>query len=174
MIEGRITEINIDKVKARVQRAVQRRMSEGAPVSERTTVERRKLLFKDTAALESLLLESLPVSDANSTTSEFYAQAEAAAEHKSARRYHIDNLLKYDDQEFVWNVYLALLKREPDEEGLQRHLRELRSGRANKIDVLGRVRYSAEGKRKNVPIDGLRARAAVRRLYRAGRRLLSR
>jgi Domain of unknown function (DUF4214) len=138
-------------------------------VSEKISEQRRELLFKDRPALESLLLESLPA-----TTSEFSAQVEAAAEHKSARRYHIDDLLKYDDQEFVWNVYLALLKREPDEEGLQGHLRELRNGRANKIDVLGRVRYSPEGKRKNVPIDGLRARAAVRRLYRAGRRLLSR
>jgi hypothetical protein len=173
MIEGRTAEINIDEVKSRIQRAVQRRPLEDAPVSESATAERRKLLCEDRESLERLLLESLPASDAYPTTSEFFAQAEAA-QHKSARRYHIDQLLKYDDQEFVWNVYLALLKREPDEEGLQRHLRELRSGRANKIDVLGRVRYSAEGKRKNVRIDGLRARAAARRLYRAGRRLLSR
>ena len=79
----------------------------------------------------------------------------------SRTRYKLDELLQYDDQEFIWNAYRALLKREPDEAGFRGFLERLRSGRRSKIDLLASIRFSPEGKRKNVAIDGLLSKALV-------------
>ncbi|HSP61775.1 MAG TPA: methyltransferase domain-containing protein, partial [Pyrinomonadaceae bacterium] len=46
------------------------------------------------------------------------------------------------------------------------YLKKLRSGRFNKIDVLASLRFSPEGRRNAVTIDGLRTPAFIRRLYR--------
>ena len=85
---------------------------------------------------------------------------------RSDDHYHVDDLLKYHDSQFIGNAYRALLRREPDEPGLNTYLDKLRSGRFNKIDVLANIRFSEEGRRNNVPVDGLRGRAAIRRCYR--------
>jgi hypothetical protein len=76
-------------------------------------------------------------------------------------RYKLHELLQYDDHEFIWNAYRALLKREPDETGFKGFLERLRSGQRTKIDILASIRYSPEGKRKNVTIDGLLRKALV-------------
>ena len=76
-------------------------------------------------------------------------------------RYKLHELLQYDDHEFIWTAYRALLKREPDETGLNGFLERLRSGQRTKIDVLASIRYSPEGRRKNVSIDGLLRKALV-------------
>lgn len=76
-------------------------------------------------------------------------------------RYKLHELLQYDDHEFIWNAYRALLKREPDETGFIGFLERLCSGQRTKIDVLASIRYSPEGRRKNVSIDGLLRKALV-------------
>lgn len=76
-------------------------------------------------------------------------------------RYKLHELLQYDDHEFVWNAYRALLKREPDETGFKGFLERLVSGQRTKIDVLASIRYSPEGRRKNVSIDGLLRKALM-------------
>lgn len=76
-------------------------------------------------------------------------------------RYKLHQLLEYDDHEFVWNAYRALLKREPDETGFKGFLERLLSGQRTKIDVLASIRYSPEGRRKNVSIDGLLRKALM-------------
>lgn len=81
-------------------------------------------------------------------------------------RYKLHQLLQYDDHEFVWNAYRALLKREPDETGFKGFLERLRSGQRTKIDVLASIRYSPEGRRKNVGVDGLLSKALVRKATR--------
>jgi hypothetical protein len=81
-------------------------------------------------------------------------------------RYKLHELLQYDDHEFIWNAYRALLKREPDETGFKGFLERLRSGQRTKIDVLASIRYSPEGRRKNVGIDGLLGKALVSRAVR--------
>jgi SAM-dependent methyltransferase len=80
--------------------------------------------------------------------------------------YYVNDLLQYHDHTFIWNAYRALLKREPDEAGLKQFLKSLRSGRVNKLDVLASLRFSPEGKGKNVRVDGLTSRPMLRRLYR--------
>jgi 2-polyprenyl-3-methyl-5-hydroxy-6-metoxy-1,4-benzoquinol methylase len=80
-------------------------------------------------------------------------------------RYHVNDLLKYNDRNFLQNAYLAILKRGPDATGYAAFIDSLRSGRLNKLDVLARLRYSPEGRAKKVQIDGLFFPAAVRFSY---------
>ena len=82
------------------------------------------------------------------------------------RRYKLDELLQYDEHEFIWNAYRALLKREPDVTGFKGFLERLRSGQRTKIDVLASIRYSPEGRRKHVGIDGLLSKALVSKAFR--------
>ena len=79
----------------------------------------------------------------------------------SCSRYQLHELLQYDDHEFIWNAYRAVLKRAPDETGFKGFLQRLRSGQRSKIDVLASIRYSPEGRRKHVSIEGLLRKALV-------------
>jgi len=81
-------------------------------------------------------------------------------------QYHVNDLLKYHDRNFIQNAYRAILKRGPDPAGSSGFLEGLRSGHLNKIDILARLRFSAEGRAKRVRIEGLLAPAAVRMAYR--------
>lgn len=85
---------------------------------------------------------------------------------RSDDRYRMDDLLKYQGQEFVRNAYRAILKREPDEAGYLQHLKMLLGGRFDQVDVLASLRYSAEGREKGVHVEGLALPATARRLYR--------
>jgi len=84
----------------------------------------------------------------------------------SDNHYQVNDLLKYHDRAFIQNAYLAVLKRGPDATGFHEFIDALRSGRMNKIDVLARLRYSAEGRAKKVEVDGLLLPAGIRLLYR--------
>lgn len=81
-------------------------------------------------------------------------------------RYHVNDLLKYHDRTFIQNAYRAILKRGPDATGYQSFIESLRTARLNKIDILARLRYSAEGRAKQVEIEGLRVPALIRKAYR--------
>jgi O-antigen chain-terminating methyltransferase len=81
-------------------------------------------------------------------------------------QYHINDLLQFHDREFVRNAYRAILKREPDEPGLNTYLERLRSGHRNKIDILASLRFSPEGRQRKVRVDGLRIPALLRSLTR--------
>lgn len=84
----------------------------------------------------------------------------------SSNHYHVNDLLKFHGDEFVRNAYRALLGREADEAGLARHLEGLASGRFNKMDVLGSLHSSPEGRSAQIKLDGLALPVAVRRLGR--------
>ncbi len=77
--------------------------------------------------------------------------------------YHAAELLRFHDREFLRNAYFALLKRAPDASGFEVYLERLRAGELNKIDVLGKLRYSPEGERREVRIKGLRFPFLLRR-----------
>ena len=78
----------------------------------------------------------------------------------------IKDLLKLDDEGFIKKSYSAILKRETDEEGLADYLLSLRDGSMDKIDIIEALRYSGEGKDKNVKIKGLRKFLIIREIYR--------
>jgi hypothetical protein len=172
MIETREPDINIEALKTRIQQAIERREAEGQTSFAKASAELFELLRRDDFSPDSLLAD-LPASDARlPATSEFSPQpnfVRAADDH-----YHVSDLLKYENHQFIWNAYLALLKREPDEEGFTRFLERLHSGQLSKIDILARLRYSPEGKRMKVTIDGLRRHALIRRVYRLPALALSR
>lgn len=84
---------------------------------------------------------------------------------RSDDHYHVNDLLKYHDRAFVQNAYRAILKRGPDATGYKSFIDALRSGRLNKIDVLARLRYSTEGRAKQVHVDGLFVPSGIRLLY---------
>ena len=69
--------------------------------------------------------------------------------------YKLPDFLQYYDEEFVRNAYRGILKREPDLEGLNYFLARLRNGEQDRIEVLGRLRYSKEGRNKNVKIRSI-------------------
>lgn len=76
------------------------------------------------------------------------------------------DLLKYDDVQFVENLYLKLLERDVDQEGLVSNVNALRLKRASKIDlILGIVashEYNAKG--KNIKIKHLRFNIRLNKL----------
>jgi SAM-dependent methyltransferase len=76
-----------------------------------------------------------------------------------------DSLLLYSDGEFVRQAYLLVLAREPDPLGGGNFLRLLREGRMSRIEILGSLRYSPEGRRKKIRVDGLFWRFAMNLLY---------
>ena len=67
----------------------------------------------------------------------------------------VRDLLQFNDEDFLRNAYKMILLREPDPDGMNTHLMKLRSGVLSKVDILGRLRYSKEGRTKQVRIKWL-------------------
>jgi len=149
-------EIDIQKIRSEIQRAVARRQAAGQTSFINASARLLELLSQDSSSLTEV--------SSDGADGQFRSQPKFVPHDND--HYHISDLLKYHDRDFVWNAYRALLKREPDSEGLTAFLEKLRSGRFNKIDVLASLRFSPEGRRRQVTIDGLRLPATVRRLYR--------
>lgn len=83
---------------------------------------------------------------------------------RNLSKYKLNDLLAYDDAEFVYNAYRAILKRAPDPQGLDNALTDLRNARSDKIDILAELRYSGEGIAKGVRIPTLGLHAFFRRI----------
>ncbi|WP_395788870.1 methyltransferase domain-containing protein [Aquimonas sp.] len=83
------------------------------------------------------------------------SSAAAALEWLQRREFRLDELLTPHDSEFVASAYRALLKRAPDYEGARNFLGQLRSGQLSKGEVLGRIRFSPEGRMHGVRVRGL-------------------
>jgi len=82
------------------------------------------------------------------------ARESAPMEYKEGG-YHINDFLKYHNEDFVANAYQAVLSRSPDPSAFKYFLSNLRSGKMTKAEVLGRLRYPAEGRVRHVRIKGL-------------------
>ena len=81
-------------------------------------------------------------------------------------RYKLSDLLGFHDEAFVRNAYAVILKREPDDAGFAEYFGNLRSGRYSKIDILRSLRFSPEGRKANVSVEGLSWFVQWRKLYR--------
>jgi O-antigen chain-terminating methyltransferase len=81
-------------------------------------------------------------------------------------RYTLDELLDRHDEDFLRTAYRVLLSRSPDASGLESFLGGLRAGRLSKIDILGRLRFSREGRQRGVPVQGLLLPWLVQTAYR--------
>ena len=89
----------------------------------------------------------------------------AAASTSAADTMTLQNLTKFHDEEFVKSAYRTLLRRDPDPVGLQNYLKQLRSGRMNKIEILGDIHSSAEGRQVGVEVTGLKRAYLFQRLF---------
>jgi len=79
--------------------------------------------------------------------------------------YNISDFLNYHDETFVRNTYRCILGREPDFPGLEFYLEKLRSGEFSKVEILGRIRYSPEGRSKKIKINNILPLFAINRIY---------
>lgn len=70
-------------------------------------------------------------------------------------QYRLDDLLQYEDEEFVENAYRAVLRRAPDDQGLSQFTGQLRAGALTKVEILAALRWSPEGLARSVHVDGL-------------------
>lgn len=69
--------------------------------------------------------------------------------------YTVSELVRHSDRAFVDNAYRAILRRPPDDGGMDVYLTKLRNGEMTKIEVLAALRWSPEGTRRSVHVDGL-------------------
>jgi len=109
--------------------------------------------FRDAHDIEHALY------DARSRRNVFYRSPNGALPFsvRLDRRYSIGDFCCHDGVAFVTAAYQGLLERQPDAEGAAYFL-ALREGGARKAMILGRMRYSSEGRLRNVYVHGLRAR----------------
>ena len=91
---------------------------------------------------------------------------ESAAAIPRKKEYTVAEFLDYHDEDFIRNAYRGVLGREPDPEGARRFLDVLRTGDLAKVEVLGRIRFSPEGRAAGVRVTGLRFPFAMRTLRR--------
>jgi SAM-dependent methyltransferase len=86
--------------------------------------------------------------------------------HEKSDGYQMDDYLKYHHKDFVVNAYRGILKRSPDADGFDHFLRDLQSGKITKAEILGRLRYSPEGRSKKVKVKGLAVNFGIQLLFR--------
>jgi len=70
-------------------------------------------------------------------------------------KYTLAEFLEYQDADFIRSAYRGILRREPDAGGYEHYGNLLYTGKMSKIEILGRLRYSAEGRFCKVPVRGL-------------------
>lgn len=64
------------------------------------------------------------------------------------QEYDLNDFLVYKDEIFIQNLFRGILQREASEEEYSEYLQLLQSGRSEKIQIMGKLRYSKEGKEK--------------------------
>lgn len=79
----------------------------------------------------------------------------AAARLADQSRYVLSDFLRFDDEDFVDIVYSKLLRRPADPAGREGYVTALRSGVLSKVEILGSIRFSEEGRERAVHVDGL-------------------
>ncbi|MFO7886218.1 MAG: DUF4214 domain-containing protein, partial [Desulfobacteraceae bacterium] len=77
------------------------------------------------------------------------------------RTLHINDLLQYHDRAFVSAAYQAILQRYPDGAGSEHFLDRLRKGDLDRVELIGRLRFSPEGRARAVAVKGLLPRLMV-------------
>ena len=79
--------------------------------------------------------------------------------------YIVSDFNQYNGEVFIRNIYLTVLKREVDLLSLEYYLSQLMSGKKSKTEILSSIRFSKEGRAKNVNILGIKKRYILTLLY---------
>jgi SAM-dependent methyltransferase len=80
---------------------------------------------------------------------------------ENGRTLHINDLLQYHDRAFVSAAYQAILQRYPDGAGSEHFLDRLRKGDLDRVELIGRLRFSPEGRSRGVAVKGMLPRLMV-------------
>jgi len=80
-------------------------------------------------------------------------------------QYHLNELVHFNDEEFIQVAYQLILKRNPDIGGLEYYLGRLKSGKWSKENILFRLLQSKEGKSCGVTITSLIPSLCLRIIY---------
>ncbi|NMC12512.1 MAG: DUF4214 domain-containing protein [Chloroflexi bacterium] len=147
-----IPDIDLDEIMEKIRLEVARRKTQTLQVDEYDTINVKETqLFRFIKKVQ-LTLKKLP----------FYKQIYGIAINFKAlipqyqpQPINVTDLLKYDDEEFINHAYRVILKREPDNSGYDYYLYALKNNRLNKVEILGRLRYSKEGRQLRTKVKGL-------------------
>jgi SAM-dependent methyltransferase len=148
MSDIRNTEFDLDVLMRRIRDEVARRKAASGRVA---------------MAMDPALVSVAPITEAPSqdmTKLPRLSESSGLIERKD--RYTITEFLAFHDEDFIRNAYRGVLRREPDAGGFAAFLEALRQGRKSKVEVLGRMRFSAEGRTAGVSVRGLTLRFALR------------
>lgn len=156
--------LKMGELMRRIQESAARKEAQGEISRVDTTSIFSELQEAESGAPAEASINALSSSALQITLPQLSLETEPLA--TDGDEYHVNDLLKYHDKEFVRNAYRAVLKREADDAGYRHHLDNLRGGQYNKMDILAALRYSPEGLERNVRIKGLRLPSTLRRLYR--------
>lgn len=77
--------------------------------------------------------------------------------------YVVGDFLQYFGPAFIRNAYMAILRRQPDTAGFSIYQQALLNGSLSRIEILGDLRWSPEGLKHAVHVDGLLAPVLVER-----------
>jgi len=141
MIETKNPEINVDELMKRIRAEVAGRKGRGqnASVPSEYKTSQSSLPFEN-HVIPRLHLSSLSLREPFSL--------------RNDGSYQINDFLIYHNEEFIKNAYQGILGRAADPVGLDLYLNRLGGG-VSKIEILGRLRYCSEGRKKGNKIRGL-------------------
>jgi O-antigen chain-terminating methyltransferase len=143
MIETNIKDLSIEEIIQKIKQEVTKRKHSLIQECETSEVV---ISQKNEQIITDIHYENINIVDAgieNFTQKEVYIYAD---------------FTKYHDVEFIRNCYRVLLKREADVEGMNNYLTKLRNGQLSKSEIISILRYSKEGKTKNVKLLGSKKR----------------
>ncbi|MFH0728826.1 MAG: methyltransferase domain-containing protein [Pseudomonadota bacterium] len=71
------------------------------------------------------------------------------------RSFNLTDFVCLHGRSFIQAAYAGILKREPDQNGYDRYFEALQNGSMSKPEILGRLRYSSQGRQQHVAVRGL-------------------
>jgi SAM-dependent methyltransferase len=146
MSEHSEPEINLEELMVKVRAEVKRRQA-----SKGLTRERQGIAYP--SRVRSRGAESSRRADGPITAASRFQIKEAG--------YTVHDFLQYHDAEFLKCAYRGILGRTPDPSGYETYLSALRTACMTRVEVLGRLRYSTEGRDRNVRVRGLLPRLLI-------------
>ena len=169
MIQPRSAEIDVDKLMQRIREEVAKRQLMQANASPQVEQTQHSAAPASATGATTETASSHDVATPSAVKLHLpepcRIDLQPAFQHSTNSQYHVNDLLPYHDQSFILVAYQAVLRRTPDETGLKYFLKRLREG-TSKIDILGWLRYSSEGKSAGAVITGLAVPFTLRKICR--------
>ena len=138
MIESNIPNLSVEEIMNKIKQEVEKRKNKNSQTID------NKIIDKSEKRVNNFQINH-EINDVLNISKNNFMQKEI---------YEYLDFTKYHDITFITNIYRALLKREPDSQGLRHYLDLLRTGEKSKMEIISMLRYSKEGKKHNVKLLG--------------------